>query len=96
MSLMSIRSLRYLSQPRLSLMRRSYHGSFKSLIERLDIRHGLRTTKGETKVPEVMHRHAGAHDDDVLVAQGGDGLAETVVQVYVLAVILAYLDYGDV
>jgi hypothetical protein len=33
-----------------------------------------------------VDRHAGANDDDVVVAEGGDGLAEAVVGVRVLAV----------
>jgi hypothetical protein len=95
-SLVSITSLRNLSQLCLSLAGWRFHGGLESLVERFHVRQGLRAVEREVQVAEVMHRHAGADDEDVLVPQDRDGLSETVVQVYVLAVILAYLHYRDI
>lgn len=43
-----------------------------------------------------MHGHAGADDDDAFVAEGGDGLSEAEVGVWVLVVVETYLHQGHV
>lgn len=96
MSLASVRPLCHLGQLRLSLARGCLHGRLECFIERDHVRQGLRGAVREAHVAQVVDRHAGADDDDVLVAQSGHGLAEAVVLVYVRAGVLAYLNDGDV
>ena len=86
MRLPRVRALGNSGHASLPLGRRRLNG----LLQRLVKRHGVRQRGGLAprlaQVPQIMDRHARADDDDVLVAQRGDGLAQAVVGIRVLIV----------
>lgn len=85
-SLASIRTLEEVRQSLFPLGRRFRRSILESFVEANGVRHGARVTECKAQIAQVMHSHAGDDDEDVLLAQTGDGLAETVVLIRVFGI----------
>lgn len=91
MGLFGVRAATHLGHFLLPLVDASLDGLFKGVIKA----HGVgQRFRPAVHVMEIMHGHAGADDDDALVAESGDGAAEAVVGVRVLGTEERGLDDG--
>lgn len=95
MRLSRIRPLQQLRHRLLPLRRRGRHRVLQRLVEAHRVRHGGGITPRPAQITQVVHGHARDNDEDVLVTERGDCLAETVVLDRVLSVEERGLDDGD-
>lgn len=96
MRLAGIRSLKQISHSLLPLSRRSGHSFLKRLIETNSVRQRTRITKCKPHIAEVVDCHSRDNDEDVVLAEAGHCLPETVVLNWVFGVEEGDLDDGDI
>jgi hypothetical protein len=96
MRLTRIRPLYQLSQSFLSLLRDSRNSLLKRLVETNRVRQRTRVTPCITHVAEIVDSHSRDNDKDVVIAEGGDGLAKAVMLIWIFGVEERDLDDWDV
>lgn len=79
MRLSSIRPFQQIRHGLFPLRRRSRHRILEGFVETTRVRKRSRISKGEPHVAQVVNCHAGDDDEDVLISEARDCLAETVV-----------------
>lgn len=79
MRLSSIRPFQQIRHGLFPFRRRSRHCFLEGFVETTSVRKRSRISKGEPHIAQVVDCHAGDDDEDVLVSEARDCLAETVV-----------------
>lgn len=96
MSLPCIRSLQQLRHSLFPVRRGSCHCVLESLVKAGRVRERSGITEGEHHIAQIVDCHARSDDEDVVVSEVRDCLAQTVVLNGVLGFEQRYLDDGDV
>lgn len=86
MGLPRIWALQQIRHRLLPLVRSSCYSLLERLVETNGVWQRLVTTKCESQIPQVVHRHARYDDQNVFLAQSSNCLAQSVVLVWVLSV----------